>query len=225
MLFYKVPDFLSFSNSLFLFFFAVYALALWVAEWRPTRLQIAWVIVPVGFLSLWIEALGTATGWPFGTYTYGDILGWHLLGVPITISFAWLAIVTNVMLFAADGPRWKRAVEIGWWAMCFDLVLDPAAVSQTFWTWSGGGFYYDIPLSNFISWFIVAYLLSFFFPRKRTAAPVRRQALRLYQAMVLMFGALCIKSGLWLAVVFALVIIAACEWRVRHDSRSAPQGI
>jgi bisanhydrobacterioruberin hydratase len=38
----------------------------------------------------------------------------------------------------------------------FDLVMEPAAVRLGYWTWQGG----TIPLQNFISWFVLALLLT-----------------------------------------------------------------
>jgi uncharacterized membrane protein len=238
MVFWQVPDALQFSKSLFFLFFATYAFSLLIKDWTPSLMQMAWIIIPVGFLSLWIEAIGTATGWPFGHYTYGESIGWKILDVPITISFAWLAIMTTVILFSTSGPRWLRAFEAGIWAMCFDLVLDPAAVVEGFWQWhavtvSGdrslleilwsSAAFYGIPFSNFVSWFAVAFVLSWFYPVQETGQKMKIRALRLYQAMIIMFAALCVKGGLFWPVVLAILIIVASEWRVRHDSRSGEQ--
>jgi uncharacterized membrane protein len=233
MVFWEVPDALEFSKSLFLLFFAIYAFALLRDSWNLSHLQSLWILIPVGFLSLWIEAIGTATGWPFGHYTYGNDIGFKLLDVPITISFAWIAIVTTVIMFSTSRPRWLRAFEVGIWAMCFDLVLDPAAVVQGWWNWhhtlaEGGeqsifqvlwssAAFYGIPFSNFVSWFLVAYLLSFFYPTFVTTRKTRRRALRLYQLMIVMFAALCAKGGLVWPVLIALMVIVASEWRERHD--------
>jgi uncharacterized membrane protein len=234
MVFWQVPDALQFSKSLFLLFFAVYAFSLLVKDWTPTMMQIAWIIIPVGFLSLWIEAIGTATGWPFGHYTYGETIGWKIMDVPITISFAWIAVLTTVILFSTSRPRWLRAFEVGIWAMCFDLILDPAAVVEGFWQWHAvtvtgdrslleilwsSAAFYGIPFSNFVSWFGVAFVLSWFYPVQDTSWQMKIRSLRLYQAMLIMFAALCVKGGFWWPLLLAILIAVASEWRVRNDSR------
>jgi putative membrane protein len=218
MVFFEVPAALQFSKSLFFIFFASYAILILVRGWKLNRLQTMWIIVPVGFLSLWIEAVGTATGWPFGEYTYGESIGWKILGVPITISFAWIAVVSIAVAFSNRRSRLVRAIEVGFWAMCFDLVLDPAAFAEQFWIWQHpDALYYGIPASNFIAWFAVAFVLSWFYPLRQTQFADAWRSVRLYQGVVLMFAALSVKAGMWLPFILGIIFILASEWRVRYD--------
>lgn len=237
MVFFQVPDILQFSKSLFFVFFALYALAVIIQGWKLKPIQVVWIVIPVGFLSLWVEAVGTATGIPFGHYTYGDMIGWKVMDVPVTIGFAWIAVVTMVIMFSSAHSRFWRACEVGMWAMFLDLVLDPAAVAEGFWKWHAatidpdhsiwynlwsGAAFYTIPFSNFVSWFALAFVLSFFYPLKPSAAVTSLRAVRLYQAMLLMFAGLCIKGGFWWPVLLAAIFVLASEWRYRIDqSQSA----
>ncbi len=40
-----------------------------------------------------VEVLGVHTGFPFGRYTYGPVLGWKLLEVPLVIGVNWLLLI------------------------------------------------------------------------------------------------------------------------------------
>src|SRR3982751_3694029 len=51
-----------------------------------------------------VEAVGVATGFPFGTYDYSGQLGPKLLGVPLIIPLAWTWMAW---------PAWVAAVPLG----------------------------------------------------------------------------------------------------------------
>jgi putative membrane protein len=114
------------------------------------------VLVVVGG-SLAVEAVGVATGFPFGDYRYGDGLGPRLLGVPVVVPLAWamLAYPCHVA-----GVRLGRPVLAGAWALAsWDLFLDPQMVAEGHWTWADPGGINGIPVSNHLAWLLVALLL------------------------------------------------------------------
>jgi len=49
-----------------------------------------------------------------------------------------------------------------------DLFIEPVAIQLNFWTWSIG----DIPMSNYISWFVISALISL--PWQRTDIQLNR---------------------------------------------------
>jgi uncharacterized membrane protein len=112
--------------------------------------------------ALVVEAVGVRTGLPFGSYAYGDSLGWMLLGVPVVIPLAWTMMAYPALLVgrritrsAALGP-----VAAGWALASWDLFLDPQMVDAGHWVWtSGEPSVLGIPLLNFVGWFAVATLL------------------------------------------------------------------
>ena len=112
-----------------------------------------------GFL---VELIGVHAGVPFGDYAYTGKLGPGLGGVPPAISCAW----TILLLFARDlGWRVSRrrslAVLSGAAALvAFDLLIDPVATRVLdYWRWRQPGFFFGVPLLNFIGWFAVGALL------------------------------------------------------------------
>ena len=86
-----------------------------------------------------VEALGVATGFPFGRYAYGAALGPTLLGVPLVIPLAWTWMAWPAWIAAghltghsaAPGGR-SAAVGLAAW----DLFLDPQMVAEGYWTWA-----------------------------------------------------------------------------------------
>ncbi|HWG85686.1 MAG TPA: carotenoid biosynthesis protein [Deinococcales bacterium] len=117
------------------------------------------------------EALSIATGWPFGYYNYGPLLGPPLLGVPVLVPVAWLmAAYPAYRVGQAVAPRYP--VLAGALALtAWDLFLDPRMVASGAWTWDSPAFYAGIPLRNYFGWLITSLALLAAF--QRLAAPAR----------------------------------------------------
>ncbi len=117
-------------------------------------------------LSYGIEALGVGTGFPFGVYRYTNVLFPKLPGdVPMAVMFAWVLIVFSVYGWVRSEKR-----RIGVFsallgaslATLLDLEIEPVAAHlEHYWEWLAPGRinYYNVPLTNFAAWFIVAFLL------------------------------------------------------------------
>ena len=124
----------------------------------------AYTAITVG-TGLVAEAVGTATGLPFGDYFYADSLGWKLLGVPVVVPLAW-AMMAYPCLLAAQrlAARPVTAALVGAWLLAsWDLFLDPQMVEAGHWTWAdpvpalpGSP---GVPISNYLGWLLVAALM------------------------------------------------------------------
>lgn len=110
-------------------------------------------------IGLAVEALGTATGFPFGDYRYDQRLGPMLLDVPLLIPLAWCMAAYPMLLLARRlGTRRRQVVLIGAWTItAWDLFLDPQMVAEGHWAFSnptpalpGSP---GIPLTNYAGWF------------------------------------------------------------------------
>jgi putative membrane protein len=111
------------------------------------------------------EAVGTATGFPFGSYDYAGTLGAKLLGVPLVIPLAWAMFAYPCLLV---GQRLTRstlgATVVGGWALAsWDLFLDPQMVEAGHWTWTdvtaslpGSP---EVPVSNYLGWVLVGLVI------------------------------------------------------------------
>lgn len=118
----------------------------------------------IGFVA---EIIGTATGYPFGSYQYGGGLGPTVASVPVIVGLAWTmgalpAFAAAVRLTAGRGWIATGAVAalgLGTW----DVFLDPQMVADGRWSWDAPDPHLpgvpDVPLTNFVGWALVAALV------------------------------------------------------------------
>lgn len=115
-------------------------------------------------LTLLIEAIGVATGLPFGDYSYTNRLQPQLLGVPLLIPFAWLMMLPPSWAVARrlSGSRSsvKFIVLSGIAFTAWDLFLDPQMVKWGLWNWERPGGYFGIPWVNLAGWFLTSALIT-----------------------------------------------------------------
>lgn len=127
---------------------------------RGTRWAAAYVAVTAG-VGLVAEAVGTATGLPFGAYTYADSLGAKLLGVPVVVPLAWTMFAYPCLLVAQLlRPDGVGAALVGAWALAsWDLFLDPQMVAAGHWRWTDVRVPLPsdaaVPVSNTLGWLVV----------------------------------------------------------------------
>lgn len=133
---------------------------------RGPRVAAALVVVAGGG-GLVAEAVGVATGWPFGDYAYTGSLGAQVLGVPLLIPAAWVMMAYPAVLVARRlaGAHGRTAVALvaAVALATWDVFLDPQMVEAGHWVWrhptpSLPGVA-GIPLTNFAGWLLVALVL------------------------------------------------------------------
>jgi putative membrane protein len=140
-------------------------------------------------ISFFIEAVGTATGIPFGPYTYGSTLGAHVLKVPPVIAFNWVIVILGSIVAANMVTRQPIVSSLlaGGSAVLFDYVMEPVAVSLSYWTWHAP----TIPWQNYLAWFSIAALSALAFHlfklRLQTKLPLAYVAIQLVFFLVLRF--------------------------------------
>jgi putative membrane protein len=150
----------------------------------------ALAIFAVAFtISLSAELLGTATGYPFGPYSYTPQLGYRIAGlVPFNIPTSWffmlycsLAICGRLLPLrreergaAAGRERWRWALVAGLILTAWDVSMDPAMVRTTHWIWHlappaqqsalgrifASDVFYGMPLSNWLGWLLTGTLVA-----------------------------------------------------------------
>src|SRR3954468_256581 len=111
-----------------------YLLSVSHAATRRMALALVGIATLGGFA---VEAIGVATGFPFGTYHYSGQLGPKLLGVPLVIPLAWTWMAWPAWLAALPLARGTAArilvAAIG--LAAWDLFLDPQMVAEGYWNW------------------------------------------------------------------------------------------
>jgi putative membrane protein len=130
---------------------------------RGARWTALYVVITAG-TGLLAESVGTATGLPFGDYSYADSLGEKLLGVPVVIPLAWSMMAYPCLLVGQRMSSRPLSALLGGYALAsWDLFLDPQMVEAGHWHWSdvrhalpGSP---DVPISNYLGWLVVALLM------------------------------------------------------------------
>jgi uncharacterized membrane protein len=112
-----------------------------------------------------VEAVGVATGFPFGTYDYAGRLGPKLLGVPLIIPLAWTWMAWPAWLAALrlTSSRAARIALAACGLAAWDLFLDPQMVAEGYWTWRDPTPALPgvpgVPIGNYLGWLGFALVL------------------------------------------------------------------
>jgi putative membrane protein len=123
-----------------------------------TKLVMWGLIVYIVTFSL--EVIGVKTGYIFGSYYYGNVLGLQFFDVPLIIGFNWVVIILGAIGIASriHKSAFQIALLTGTFAVLFDLMLEPVAINLGYWKWQQG----FIPLQNYYAWFGIAFFASLF---------------------------------------------------------------
>jgi putative membrane protein len=129
---------------------------------RGARWLGRFVLVTVGG-GLAVEVLGDATGFPFGSYEYGEGLGPTLWDVPVVVPLAWAMFAYPAHCV---GVRIGHPVLAAGWALAsWDLFLDPQMVQEGYWRWDDPSPGLNgIPLTNHVAWLVVALVMAALLP-------------------------------------------------------------
>jgi putative membrane protein len=124
------------------------------------------VLALVAVVAVLVEALGLATGVPYGEYSYSDALGPTLLGVPFLVPLAWLLMAWPSWVLAARlAPRSRpaRVLIAAYVFAAWDVVLDPQMVQAGYWRWArphpGLPGIDTVPLTNLAGWLLAGLVL------------------------------------------------------------------
>ena len=189
-------------------------------------------VLALGALVLYayaIEAVGLATGWPYGDFAYEVALGPMLGGeLPLGLPVFFLPLVLNSYLLCllllgerAGNPAVRLGTVVAA-VLAVDLVLDPAAVALGFWSY-GGGVYYGVPLSNYAGWVLSATVsvvaVDAAFSRTALLARVRScpYVLDDLVSFVVLWGAVNAFYGAWIPVAVALTFAVGLLQLDRFD--------
>ncbi|ASF39215.1 hypothetical protein CEH05_08810 [Halobacillus halophilus] len=158
-----LPPWLEWANSVFLITAGVIAIIYFIRMYGAAGgvLYSLFIIV----VSIYVEHLGVAYNFLFGSYDYNQNFGLKIFDTPVTIGFAWMLIIgCSHELARGITEKWSGFFRLisfvitgGLLAVTMDLILDPVSYKvKEYWIWQEPGVYYDIPFSNFMGWFILA---------------------------------------------------------------------
>ena len=115
------------------------------------------------FLCGWlVEVLGVHTGKIFGSYYYGDTLGYKIAAVPLLMGVNWVILIFSIgqMMKSLKIRNSILASLLGALLLIiFDFFMEPVAMKFDYWQWD----WHEVPLQNYIAWFIVSVILLKFY--------------------------------------------------------------
>lgn len=121
------------------------------------------LFIPVFLLGYFIEVVGVKTGYPFGSYMYGNALGVKLFEVPLIIGINWFMLVIGAgyMVKSLSKAFWIRIVLAASIMVLVDYPIEHMAATLDYWYWEND----TIPARNFIGWFVIALIMQWLFNR------------------------------------------------------------
>ena len=178
-------------------------------------------------ISLIIEIIGSKTGLIFGgKYNYNSNLtpGRTVLNVPVLIPIAWIILTymsfNLYCLISGLGPeiilnKTSNVYIVPCLILMFlDMILDPIAVNEGRWSWNNKFRYYDVPLMNFVGWFITSFLVFFVFSKVSFPTVLEERAPDIVQyapGLLFIFVQLiavrpCIERNLKLPAILGMIL-------------------
>jgi putative membrane protein len=129
-------------------------IVLWnIENWSLKTLLAFSIPFTLGFVS---EVLGVNYGLIFGSYTYGNNLGYKVFGVPLLICTNWamLTFITADVAKYFTKNIWLSALTGAVLMTLLDLIIEVSAPRFDFWEFEGK----VVPVQNYIGWLIIAFL-------------------------------------------------------------------
>lgn len=152
---------------------------------QQTKWQFYGALCLVTALGFFVEVLGVKTELIFGSYRYGQSLGYKWLSVPLLIGVNW----SMLLYCTAQLSKFKNgtinalfgaALMVG-----LDFFIEQNAAKFDFWYWKSN----IIPVQNYIAWFVIAFLLNLLVQKHLTQKP-NLTAKTLYFVQLTFFSAL-----------------------------------
>lgn len=171
----------------------------------PMMLRFVVTVFAVGWT---FESLSVLTGFPFGRYHYTDVMAPFIGHVPVFVLPAYLVMgyaawsLATLMLDGrtvepAPQSAWRTPLLAAFLMVLWDLSMDPLrATVEGRWVWIDGGAYFGVPVTNYVGWFLVTWVMFQCF-----ALQLGQQAPRIVPGLVQ-------DKGYWLSIPIAYAAFA-----------------
>ena len=155
------------------------------------------------------ESLSLRTGFPFGHYFFTGLMGPKIFDLPVLLVMAYLGIgyCSWVLALLILGSRDKPLSGAGVVALpllaslimvAWDVSMDAIWSNLDHgWIWLDGGSYFGVPISNFLGWYLTAFLFyqAFALYLRANPAQARQMQPMLLRAPIVVYG-LCALGNL-----------------------------
>ncbi len=147
------------------------------------------------------ESLSLRTGFPFGHYFFTGLMGPKLLQLPVLLALAYVGmgylswVIALLIVRYQIKPLCGRRVVLlpliaSFIMVAWDLSTDPVwANIDHGWVWRDGGSYFGVPVSNFLGWYLTAYIFYQAFALYLRGREVLPAPLKHWRLPVLFYGA------------------------------------
>ncbi|HHP7241684.1 MAG TPA: carotenoid biosynthesis protein [Cyclobacteriaceae bacterium] len=143
------------------------------------------LLVIIFLLGMIVEIVGVRTGIIFGEYHYTNILGLHILGVPITLGFTWAGLVYAIgMIFQNILSFYFKLILSVVVLVLLDYLIEPIAIELNYWIWEMNG---EAPFFNYLGWSFTGLIMFFLFYRFKPRSN-NKLAIWFLAAQVIFFG-------------------------------------
>lgn len=134
---------------------------------NQSKWQFYFAILAVGILGFFVEVLGVKTEMIFGSYYYGQALGYKVFSVPLLIGVNWSVLLYSTAQWSTFKNKYVNLFLGAGLMVLLDFFIEQSASKFDFWYWKNS----HIPLQNYIAWYIVALGLNFLFQKQLSSKP------------------------------------------------------
>lgn len=119
------------------------------------------ILAALSAISLGILGLAVELSLPFGRFTFGETLGYQILGlVPWTTIFLYVPLVLLAFWLASKITQGVGRIFLtAIFAVVLNAVIDPALAFMGLRSWENGGPFFGVPILNFGGWLLAGLLL------------------------------------------------------------------
>ena len=155
-----------------------------LAYHRPLNYRFGLVTLTIFLLGYGIEVVGVKTGFVFGEYEYGTILGPKIAEVPVILGLNWVLMVYGGLAITSRTGWGIIPVSLlnALLLTASDFIIEKFAVMTGIWIWAGG----HPPLRNYLGWFVFSFIFSLIYFRAVYSQP-RKVALVIYIYQLVLF--------------------------------------
>lgn len=152
---------------------------------KQTKWQFYGALCLVAVLGFFVEVLGVKTELIFGSYYYGQSLGYKWMSVPLLIGVNWSMLLYCTSQLSKFKNTTVNALFGAGLMVGLDFFIEQNASRFDFWYWKSN----VIPMQNYIAWFVIAFLLNLLVQKQLVQKP-NLTAKVLYFVQLAFFSAL-----------------------------------
>lgn len=123
--------------------------------------QFYFAFLATAIIGFFIEVAGVKTELIFGSYYYGQALGYKLFSVPLLIGINWALLLYSTSQWALLKNIYVNAMLGAGLMVLLDFFIEHSASKFDFWYWKES----YIPIQNYIAWFVISFGLNILFQK------------------------------------------------------------